>query len=315
MKGQDVKRIRNILRYNVLRQYFGAWDFSEVYAAYKKVTDALKYGRETKGEYIKIGKIDSDVICNVLWYEMSFNPVRFGTVSPFKFIKQSDGVPYNNIYKFCEKYKSQTPVCEFIDHRFVLKDYQKKLHADSTDATVKNLIADFLWAFMLKNKASNGAWCAEITPANGIVCITHTDGRMNNMYKMLGYLRDCIKLIAWQNVQDFYKVRGPYCSEIVKNIIAKFPKGFRARTFFGTNSDVSDTSVVPDKSIGRVAVSVPQIVENYDIEIEKLEEKIERLENVMISADYRNLVEIRQIQNDCEKYKQRLQELQNRHSK
>ena len=88
-------RIRNILRYDTSKAYFGSFTANDLSNAVGRIKASRNWTNPIDAVNIYIGHIDGDVICNALWHEMSYNPVRFGTVSPFMFHGK------NSLYHFC----------------------------------------------------------------------------------------------------------------------------------------------------------------------------------------------------------------------
>lgn len=82
---------KKIIKYDASRKYFGNWSPRNLYDRYSELykDDGLPF------RDLEIGNLSVDSVCDALWTEMSYNPVRFGTISPFKF----DG--RNSIKDFC----------------------------------------------------------------------------------------------------------------------------------------------------------------------------------------------------------------------
>ena len=92
-------KFNEIIKYNPFRMYFGDWTPKQIHEIYKnKKDDDNDFNDRTAP--LTTGIITEDDICDALWSEMSYNPVRFGTKSPFIF----DGK--NSIKQFCEKYST-----------------------------------------------------------------------------------------------------------------------------------------------------------------------------------------------------------------
>lgn len=157
-------KIRNRLKYSARRPYFGVLTGRLLNDTYQALVNR-EYGDSVD---IKVGKINGDVICGALWREMSLNPDFFGTVSPFIF----NGV--NNIFRFVESDQTNP----------VIKDIRRKLVC-----------------FLNSNAGQNRQWNDVIKTDNaGYVYIYDT---RSGIYRALQLLRDCIKLIAKQNVSDY----------------------------------------------------------------------------------------------------------------
>ena len=73
----NIHQIKQILQYNPDRMYYGTWS-AAVLNDYQ--AEAL---RNSKPKQLYISDLNNDIICNTLWYEMSYNTERFGKTSPF----------------------------------------------------------------------------------------------------------------------------------------------------------------------------------------------------------------------------------------
>ena len=88
---EQKQRVKKVIKYDVSRRYFGDWAPRDLYNCYS----TLYRNCEMESIKLRVGNLSVDDICNALWTEMSYNPVRFGTISPFKF----DG--RNSLQDFC----------------------------------------------------------------------------------------------------------------------------------------------------------------------------------------------------------------------
>lgn len=77
---EQKKRIKEVIKYNVSRRYFIYWAPRDLYNCYS----TLFHDRSINSIKFGLGNLSVDKVCNVLWTEMSYNPVRFGTQSPFE---------------------------------------------------------------------------------------------------------------------------------------------------------------------------------------------------------------------------------------
>lgn len=93
----NLQQLKQIIKYSAKRMYFGNWTPETLDNMYFTTSTNLKT------DYIYIGDLTEDFICDVLWYEMSYNPARFGTKSPFKI----DGK--NSLLYFLETYRQWAP--------------------------------------------------------------------------------------------------------------------------------------------------------------------------------------------------------------
>lgn len=222
----DDKQIKEILKYNPMRQYIGKMSASALHSAYGNIPKSQNWNNPQNYSYVTVGKINGDVICRALWNEMSYNPVRFGTVSPFEF----DG--RNNIYRFCNVHdmtnipESAWPVIQEV--RYHLIEYLKL------------------------NSAPNGAWRDELDTNNGMVIIGISDaGYANDTYKKLSHLRAGIKVIARQNMDDVKKKRSPWRAGIIEVINKRHPDGRRplvpSKSTMASIIEISDTIIDDDR--------------------------------------------------------------------
>lgn len=195
----DIKKIKSILAYNTSRPYFGALTAANLSDAFSALKRSQSFEKPLESVSLYIGNINGDVICNSLWNQMSYNPVRFGYISPFYYNGR------NNIYRFCEG----------------------KTQISTTDATAKGIICEIrhkLIDFMNLNCGPNSQWQDIIKTWNGYVDIAYQGTHSNDMYKMLANLRECVKLVARQNVADLGRRREPYRVEIIRTATLRHPE-------------------------------------------------------------------------------------------
>lgn len=195
----DIKKIKTLLEYDASRQYFGAFTPSALSRAYGQLKRAANWAEPLDVVPVQVGVINGDVICNSIWYQMSYNPVRFGNISPFWYNNR------NNIYRFCTG----------------------KIPPTTNDAAARDIIAEIrhhLTEYMTLNRGNNGQWRDVITTQNGNVMISLINGCSNPEYKMLAHLRDCIKPVASRNISDLKSARGPYRSEIIRIAETRHPE-------------------------------------------------------------------------------------------
>lgn len=83
-------QLKQIIQYNATRLYFGNWTAENLDLFYR---ETAKYDR-TDSFYV--GDLNNNIICNVLWNEMSYNPFRFGAKSPFKKEDEKNDIIYFN---------------------------------------------------------------------------------------------------------------------------------------------------------------------------------------------------------------------------
>ena len=116
----EMQKIKNTIKYDTRRAYFGEWTPAQIHAIYHDAMDNFEHKIA-----LNIGTLSVDAVCGVLWNEMSYNPIHFGSVSPFMFhgkndIKQFIDTPTNdktlNIVK--ELLKTFLSTAEKIDKAF-----------------------------------------------------------------------------------------------------------------------------------------------------------------------------------------------------
>jgi len=200
MPGLNDAQIKNILKYNTMRPYIGQMTAANLHGAYSDVKRSRDWDTPYPYVNVKIGTINGNVICDALWYEMSYNPVRFGAASPFVFGGR------NNIYRFCRTH---------VDNNLPAFDVIAEIR--------HNLIG-----FMTLNANEAGGWNDVIYAPGGVIPVgINDDDYADDAYKMLAHLRGCIKAIARQNITDFSKKRGPYRNAIIDVATRRHPHGTR----------------------------------------------------------------------------------------
>lgn len=252
MSAFDDAHIKTILKYNPKRQYIGRMTAYDLHDAYHQLKRSYDWDNPLEYVNVNIGNIDGNAICDALWYEMSYNPVRFGANSPFVFGDR------NNIFKFCKNY---TPEMDDVNSLLYKIRY--------------NLID-----FMSLNADEHNSWRDKVYTQNGIIPIGLTpNGYADAAYKMLADLRASIKLIAQQNIADFSKKRGPYRVEIINTVQSRHPNGVRPLV----KPTKPVTPVVPQSPTPQPAT--PQPVFDEDEE-ERLDRYRECLEITLSNAGY-----------------------------
>lgn len=180
--------------YNANRMYFGNWKATMLDDIFHNTSGG------NRPEEIYIGKLTEDIICDTLWYEMSYNPVRFGTVSPFK----NNGK--NDISYFLDTYRKQAPR----DSNGLLPD---------EIMTLVWQIGDFMKNLKKTNFYDNFRKTGTLPNALSIL------GADTNYY-ILSSLRKAIHAIAKQNWQD---LRNPaHKDKIIQIATHRHPSGKRS---------------------------------------------------------------------------------------
>ena len=190
------QRVHDIIKYDVNRKYFGDWTPDGLNATYNSPMPVNFY----------TGILSVDKICDALWNEMSYNPERFGTVSPFKINGK------NSLEFFINK------EIDIYDNNFeVLTNLQAYL------SRFWNMALQYDKDFMITNrfKSTNILISTKIRPGEKPI--------PSATYRPLGYLRDSIHKIASQNLQDFEN-KAIYRNQIIETVKEKHPKLFRPAT-------------------------------------------------------------------------------------
>lgn len=188
---------RELIKYSAKRAYFGKLTGAGLSDAYAQFKHSQDWPKPITSANVVVGKIDGTVICRALWHEMSYNPLRFGKVSPFLHNGRED------IYHFCRAGVSETfPAFHIVE----------KLRHKMID-------------FMVLNGRSRGQWSDKIDAHDGRVTIKLVDGHSDDMYKTLSMLREMIKMIASQNLEDFK--RKNYRDQMLTVISKRHPNGVR----------------------------------------------------------------------------------------
>ena len=245
MSKLDNKRIRNILRYDTSKAYFGSFTANDLSNAVGRIKASRNWTNPIDAVNIYIGHIDGDVICNALWHEMSYNPVRFGTVSPFMFHGK------NSLYHFCNSSNNHALTPENMK---IFSDIQYKLKC-----------------FMKLNAHPNGAWNDTIIGES--LTIRLENGHTNPEYKMLAHLRDCIKIITTQNINDFNNKSQPYRAGIISTLHNSEQNGKHGHStvkLINSNHPVASVSKINDDE-SKYSVALEY---DYDVRIDNLIESL-----------------------------------------
>lgn len=194
---QQIFSKREVVKYSASRAYFGKLTgvgLSDAYGQFKHTQD---WDKPIVRANVNVGKIDGGVICRALWYEMSYNPARFGKTSPFL----HNGT--ENIYHFCRNGASENTLgFEIIE----------RIHHKMID-------------FMTLNGRAKGQWYDCIDAKDGMVTIEFVDGHSDDTYKVLSMLREMIRFVTNQNLADFK--RKTYRDQMLTVINKRHPNGVR----------------------------------------------------------------------------------------
>ena len=201
MDSRDINVMRSILRYDVNRAYIGDFTGAQLKDAYKDFIDSKDGDDPQIRTEIHTGYIDGPMICRAVWNEMSYNPKRFGNVSPFLHNGKED------IFYFCSG-KNKIPQ-DIPGYKTVIQIRHK------------------MYKFLDYNKFENGQWCDVIDQAKGNMFVSFVSGCSDKKYKMLATLRDMMRVVISQNLQDLNRVS--YRKEMEPVIMARHPNGIRAK--------------------------------------------------------------------------------------
>ena len=149
----EEKLIREVIKYNASRKYFGNWTPHELNESYQNAPRDLQ-----------IGILSIDDICNALWHEMSYNPVRFGYTSPFVF-------------------NGKNSLKDFIDSRLDLAN-----NGFETLSVIQTYLSRF-WRFATKlypdfeekgYAKTNSVWISTVLPTNPNSKPRYSAGRLRD---------------------------------------------------------------------------------------------------------------------------------------
>ena len=246
MDKEKIALMRKVVKYNRGRAYFDKFTAAGLDAAFGLFRHTRDWDKPITQASVNVGKIDGVVICRALWYEMSYNPVRFGTVSPFLHKGKE------SIYRFCDSDIPQNaPGFKLLE----------KLHGEMIH-------------FMTLNQNPNGGWNATVnTNDQGMVQIKLVDGCADKNYEMLSSLRKMIHWIATQNLKDFD--RKSYRTEMLKVISERHPNGIR--------NNVTHNTYTPKPVQPTIIENTFEDAENERIEIET--DKIWKASDRIVSVD------------------------------
>ena len=174
MAREEIESVKKIIKYNPYREYVGAWSPKKIQLKFREIYD----NPFRPLYYVHIGGLSTDMVCDAVWNEMSYNPLRFGLNNPFT----TNDIA--SIKAFCAQYRK-------IENK--------------TDTMSK--IATELWFFLHFIKKSNPEFVLN-EKINGESILIRCNGskKPNDGYKALACLVHTIHLIASQNLQD-YKIK------------------------------------------------------------------------------------------------------------
>jgi len=183
--------IKSIVKYNVQRQYFGNWTSKELRDSFRSCMNQDR----PKRVWISTGVLSLESICNTLWNEMSYNPLRFGTESPFVIVNGK-----LDRKKAMDFYLKGTPESQ------VMKNVLQCLDA----------FIDSLGKYDTKFRDTGISACTSVD----VGCEEYTNNS-NDGYKILSTLVHCIHIICSQNNKD--AGCSKYRNEMLKIIQQRHP--------------------------------------------------------------------------------------------
>lgn len=197
MESKQIDSVRKIIKYNPYRQYVGAWSPKQIQSKFREIYD----NPFRPLSFIHVGGLSAEMVCEAIWNEMSYNPLRFGTQNPFT----TNDIA--SIQSFCATYK---------------KDVK------TTDIMSK--IATELWFFLHFINKSNPEFMenGKISSAN-ILIRCNNEKKPNDGYKTLACLVHTIHAIASQNLQDYKIVK--FREQINDVAISRHPNLQRSRRY------------------------------------------------------------------------------------
>lgn len=254
------EQVRAIISYSTHIPYFDKMTPAALHDAYGQIKSTSSWDTPKHSVTIRIGDIDGNVICNALWQEMSLNPARFGTVSPFMFGGKND------IYRFCK-----TNIAD-----------KSSVTGHLMDEIRHNLIA-----YLSLNRGHNNAWRDHVLtmPSGTINIFLDENGTPNKQYKMLAKLNKSVHSIASQNIADFRVKR--FRNEIIAAVSARYPDGTRR----GMVTEKSPVAVVPATTTN---------VAPFSDEEYRLDEMAESAQITLDNAQYVSGAQFEQAQQDLE---------------
>lgn len=200
----DTQKIKNIIMYNSNRMYFGNWSENVLDGAHDEAV------KTKTPQNIYVGDLTNDIICNALWYEMSYNPERFSQTSPFIVKNQNSLVYFDTTYKTKMSHRMK----DFLPDEIVNLTWNISVFLGNLKTV--NLYNTFVTTGKLPNFFTIAA-AKSVT--NGILCLD-TD------HRILHSLNEAIHAIARQNYLD---LNDPaYRDKIIQAVQQRHPTGKRS---------------------------------------------------------------------------------------
>jgi len=197
------QQVQEIISYNPNRMYFGNWSENVLNNVQQQAL------RNTKSQKFYIGDLTNDIICNALWYEMSYNPA-YGNISPFIYNDKNDIIHFDNTYK--QKMSHQTK--DFLRDEIVNLTWNISVFIEQLKKT--GLYDNFIKTGELP----------KFIDISGGKTLTYNILCLDKKHRILDSLNKAIKAIANQNCCDFRDSR--YKEQIEKIVMQRHPLGRRS---------------------------------------------------------------------------------------
>lgn len=301
------KLIKNIIKYNTNRKYFGEWTPDALYKCYH----TLCTRDDVTSIPLKVGYMSESIICDVLWNEMSYNPARFGSKSPFETNGQNS---FLNFSAAQIESKDKDTIILFLKLRSYLSDFIRLAYEyDQNFWTRKKFSDDAITISVQKNIKTGSDSDTKPVPNAG--------------YSMLSVLVRCIHDIAKQNVEDFkYKL---YFDSMVKVATSRHPNLLRGTTIQNfamiqrqANKDLASLEQKPEtihKYLKRKSKLKAEIADTAN-EISLIESHIDNLKDLEFPGDTRDETDrlkqrkkyLDELEQELESVKQKIKQMSER---
>ena len=197
MESKQIDSVRKIIKYNPYRQYVGAWSPKQIQSKFREIYD----NPFRPLSFIHVGWLSAEMVCDAIWNEMSYNPLRFGTQNPFT----TNDVA--SIQTFCKTYKTDDP-----------------------DSDIMSKIATELWFFLhFINKYNPEFIKNGKIKGESILIQKDRNNNPNSGYRALASLVHAMHAIASQNLQDYKIVK--FREQINDVAISRHPNLQRSRRY------------------------------------------------------------------------------------
>ena len=208
LENKKIDSVRKIIKYNPYRRYVGIWSPNQIQLKFSEIRD--NPFRPLFPVYI--GGLSADMVCDAVWNEMSYNPLHFGTQSPFT---KNDVA---SIQSFCKTYKTNEP-----------------------ESDIMSKIATELWFFLHFINKSNPEFIenGKIKGENILIQLDR-DQKPNSGYRALACLVHTMHAIATQNLRDYNK--REFREQINTVVISRHPNLQRSRRYpnYTSNQKLAD---------------------------------------------------------------------------